>query len=136
MTRRRIEEDKDAAAALARKTELSWMMNDGLPVRVTNPLGETWTGRIAGLADHPVMLFDREDGRRVMLPQCFAVEQVPDGEQVNDGLPRGGPAAWDDLCARVQAAATAAKAAGNEVRRRAMLDVLILMDQAAESAHD
>jgi Biotin protein ligase C terminal domain len=75
---RRIEADMDAAETLHRRTQLGWMVEDGQRVRVTNPSGETWTGRIVGLADHPAMLLERDDGCRVMLPQCFAVEQVRD----------------------------------------------------------
>ena len=79
---RRIEADTAAVEALHRRTELGWMLEDGGRVRVANPLGGTWTGRIVALSDHPAMLLERDDdGRRVMLPQCFAVEEVPeDGE--------------------------------------------------------
>lgn len=73
---RRIEADAAAVEALHHRTELGWMVEDGGRVRVTNPLGGTWTGRIVALADHPAMLLERDDGHRVMLPQCFAVEQV------------------------------------------------------------
>jgi hypothetical protein len=73
---RRIEADMPAAGALHRRTQLGWMVEDGQRVRVTNPSGGTWTGHIVGLADHPAMLLERDDGRRVMLPQCFAVEQL------------------------------------------------------------
>lgn len=77
---RRVEPDMDAAGALRRRTELAWILNDDARVRVTNPFGRTWTGRIVALADHPAMLLERDDGRRVMLPQCFAVEQLPGQE--------------------------------------------------------
>lgn len=81
---RRIEADTDAAAALHRRTQLGWMMEDALRVRVTNPAGGQWTGRIIALADFPAMLLERDDGRRVMLPQCFAAEEIP-GEKREDG---------------------------------------------------
>src|ERR1700685_2076825 len=78
---RRIEADMDAAEALHRRTDLGWLMNDGARVRVSNPFGGTWTGRIIALADHPAMRLERDDGLRVMLPQCFAVEELPGGER-------------------------------------------------------
>lgn len=77
---RRIEADMDAAEALHRRTGLGWVMEDGAWVRVSNPFGGTWTGRIIALADHPAMLLERDDGLRVMLPQCFAVEELPEDE--------------------------------------------------------
>jgi hypothetical protein len=82
---RRIEADMNAAAALHRSTELAWILNDGARVRVANPFGGAWTGRIVALADHPAMLLERDDGRRVMLPQCFAVEQASGEEYETPG---------------------------------------------------
>jgi hypothetical protein len=73
---RRIEADEEAVANLRRRSELGWMLERGSDVKVTNPYGGTWTGRIIGLADHPAMLLEREDGVRVMLPQCFATEEI------------------------------------------------------------
>lgn len=84
---RRVEADMAAADALRRRTELGWILNGGQCVIVTNPAGGTWSGRIVGLADHPAMLLERDDGRRVMLPQCFAVEQAP--EDVRDSREDG-----------------------------------------------
>jgi hypothetical protein len=77
---RRIEADTDAAGAIRRRGQLGWMLEDARRVRVTNPSGGSWTGRIVGLADHPTMLLERGDGHRVSLPQCFAVEQIPEDE--------------------------------------------------------
>lgn len=77
---RRIEADMDSAEALHRRTGLGWVMEGGGRVPVSNPFGGTWTGRIIGLADHPAMHFERDDGVRVMQPQCFAVEELPEDE--------------------------------------------------------
>lgn len=74
---RRVDADMDAAEALHRRTGLGWILEDGARVRVSNPFGGSWTGRIIALADHPAMLMERDDGKRVMLPQCFAVEEIP-----------------------------------------------------------
>jgi hypothetical protein len=74
---RRIEADTAAAEALHRRAGLGWALEDGARVRVSNPFGGTWTGRIIALADHPAMLVERDDGQRVLLPQCFAVEELP-----------------------------------------------------------
>lgn len=68
----------DAAEALHRRADLGWLVNNAIHVQVTNPFGGSWTGRIIGLADHPAMLVERDDGLRVMLPQCFAVEELPE----------------------------------------------------------
>lgn len=78
---RRIDADMEAASALHRRTQLGWMVEDALRVRVTNPNGGTWTGRIVALADFPAMLLERDDGRRVMLPQCFAAEELAEGDR-------------------------------------------------------
>ena len=78
---RRIEADTAAAEALHRRTGLGWLLEDAARVRVSNPYGGTWTGRIIALADHPAMHLERGDGLRVMLPQCFAVEELPGGER-------------------------------------------------------
>jgi hypothetical protein len=80
---RRIEANVAAAEALHRRTDLGWLMNDGARVRVSNPFGGTWTGRVIALSDHPAMHLERDDGLRVMLPQCFAVEELP-GEESED----------------------------------------------------
>lgn len=74
---RRAEADTEAAAALHRRTALGWMLEDKSRVRVSNPYGGAWTGRIVALSDAPAMLLEKDDGRRVMLPQCFAVEELP-----------------------------------------------------------
>lgn len=46
-------------------------------VYVSNPFGGSWEGRIIGLCDTPAMLLEKPDGHRVMLPQCFSVEEHP-----------------------------------------------------------
>jgi hypothetical protein len=74
---RRIKADIPVADALSRRIQLGWIVNDDRPVLVTNPeAGHTWSGRIVALSDQPAMLLEREDGHRIMLPQCFAVEQI------------------------------------------------------------
>lgn len=77
--RRRIEADQMAVDAKHRRAQLGRILEEGKTVTVTNPHGGMWAGRIIGIADGPAMLLERADGVRVMLPQCFAVEQQ-DGE--------------------------------------------------------
>lgn len=74
---RRIEADSITCETLYRRAQLGWVMNDGARVTVTNPQGGTWTGRIVALSDHPAMMLEHDDGHRIMLPQCFAVEELP-----------------------------------------------------------
>lgn len=75
--RRVVAADMDAVEALHRRTDLGWMMEQQSIVFVSNPFGGSWEGRIIGLCDSPAMLLEKPDGQRVMLPQCFAVEEHP-----------------------------------------------------------
>lgn len=88
--RRHVEADMDAVIVLRRRVQLGWMVEEGSRVRVTNPSGGTWTGVIVALSDAPAMLLERDDGRRVMLPQCFEVGQVraEEGEDEDRGADR------------------------------------------------
>jgi hypothetical protein len=72
-----VEADMPGVQALHRRAELLHLLDQQVRVRVSNPLGGIWTGRIVGLSDQPAMLLERPDGVRVMLSQAFAVEELP-----------------------------------------------------------
>jgi hypothetical protein len=47
----------------------------GQTVTITHPtLPGTWTGRLIALADHPSVVIEQPDGRRVSLPQTYGIQ--------------------------------------------------------------
>lgn len=75
----RITVDPDITACIRddRRVHLGQLLAFERRVRVHNPLtGATWDGVIFGLADHPTMLVQLDDGRQIALPQHFAVEEI------------------------------------------------------------
>jgi hypothetical protein len=72
-----------------------------------------------------------KDERAEKLEEKHAELAELDAEAERDEASR-----WDDLYSRIQSAATGATMSGNGDRRRAMLDVLIMMDQSAGKDSD
>ncbi|MCW2900004.1 MAG: hypothetical protein JWO67_2269 [Streptosporangiaceae bacterium] len=74
--------DMKALHAMRRMGALSRLVSRRARVRLTNPHspGHGWTGRIVGLADHPTILIELDNGKRHALPQAFEVEELVDND--------------------------------------------------------
>lgn len=86
-----VEADMEAVERTGRRGEIGRMLYRAARVRVVNPHFPDggWTGRLAELLDEPALVLECDDGKRRMLPQSFAMQELPSGPAAEEF-----PATW------------------------------------------